>query len=505
MDRRELRQYEEWKQEVQFLRGEHQHLRLELMACRPALYRADQRVADLEERVAKLEAENRQLRRRVKELTAAAATPPRGGAPAPPPFVKPSARGRRKKPGRKAGHPAALRPVPAMIDVHQDVPLPRDDAGRPACPRCNCSLSDVKRHERLVEDLVPAKVIVTCYHTASGYCAMCRKRVESRASEQPPAANLPHGQLGINALATAAVLRVVHRLPFGQVVRVLADLPGLSVSAGGIAKQLQRLGEWLDPYYERVKLALRVAPHVNGDETGWRTNGRNGYLWTVTDPKQGHTLYHVDKSRSGKVIEGLLGRTFAGTLGCDFYSAYGRLGCPKQRCLAHLLRELKDTARDRPAFAACTFHRRAVRLMKDMLALKRKWDELSDACYTRRARPHRGPARSAGTRALRRAGRGAAGQALAQAPRGADAVPVGQATGRHQQHRRAGPAPGGGHAQDHRRQPQRQRCRGVGQAREPDAHRQPAGPQRAGDRQATADRALGRETRDGTHRRSLSR
>lgn len=209
MDRRELRQYEEWKQEVQFLRGEHQHLRLELMACRPALYRADQRVADLEERVAKLEAENRQLRRRVKELTAAAATPPRGGAPAPPPFVKPSARGRRKKPGRKAGHPAALRPVPAMIDVHQDVPLPRDDAGRPACPRCNCSLSDVKRHERLVEDLVPAKVIVTCYHTASGYCAMCRKRVESRASEQPPAANLPHGQLGINALATAAVLRVV--------------------------------------------------------------------------------------------------------------------------------------------------------------------------------------------------------------------------------------------------------------------------------------------------------
>src|SRR5204862_454707 len=83
--------------------------------------------------------------------------------------------------------------------------------------------------------------------------------------------------------------------PFGQVVRVLADLPGLSVSAGGISRQLQRLGEWLDPYYERVKLALRAAPRVNGDETGWRTNGHNGYLWTVTDPR--HTLYHVDKVR----------------------------------------------------------------------------------------------------------------------------------------------------------------------------------------------------------------
>jgi hypothetical protein len=273
--------------------------------------------------------------------------------------------------------------VPDHVDVRQDVPLPKDASGRPACPRCNCSLGDVKRHERLVEDIVPSKVVVTCYHTASGYCAMCRRRVESRAPEQPPAANLPHGQLGLNALATAAVLRVVHRLPFGQVVRVLADLPGLGVSAGGVSRQLQRLGEWLDPYYERVMLALRAAPHVNGDETGWRTNGRNGYLWTLTDPQ--HTLYHVDKRRSGGVIERLLGRAFPGTVTCDFYGAYNRLDCPKQRCLAHLLRELRETAEKHPAFAAGTFHRKAVRLVKDMLALKRKWDELDEACYTRRA------------------------------------------------------------------------------------------------------------------------
>jgi len=386
MDRRELRQHEALIQEVQFLRDENRWLRYDRDGYRRDWYVASGRVGVLEERVGKLEAENRQLRGRVKELTAAASSPDRRGtdAPAsPPPFVRPSVRGRRKRPGRKAGHPAALRPLPDHIDVHQDVPLPKDDSGRPACPRCNCSLSDVKGHERLYEDVVPSKVVVTCYHTASGYCAMCRKRVESRAPEQPPAANLPHGQLGLNALATAAVLRVVHRLPFGQVVRVLADLPGLSVSAGGISRQLQRLGEWLDPYYERVKLALRAAPRVNGDETGWRTNGRNGYLWTVTDPR--HTLYHVDPSRSGEVIERLLGRTFSGTLGCDFYGAYNSLDCPKQRCHTHLLRELHETAEKHPAFAQGIFCRRAVRLVKDMLALKRKWDELDDRTYTRRA------------------------------------------------------------------------------------------------------------------------
>ncbi len=66
-------------------------------------------------------------------------------------------------------------------------------------------------------------------------------------------------------------------------------------------------------------MALRSAPHVNADETGWRTDGKNGYLWTVTSPDT--TLYHVDKSRGGKVIRGLLGKAFGGTLGSDYYSA----------------------------------------------------------------------------------------------------------------------------------------------------------------------------------------
>src|SRR5215213_1692259 len=139
MDGREVRQYEAWKLEAQDLRAENQHLRLELNACRPALCRAGRRVGVLEERVGKLEAENRRLRRRVKELTAAAASTAPGVASTPP-LVKPSTRGRRKRPGRKPGHPAALRPLPDRVDVHQDVPLPRDGAGRAACPRCNCSL-----------------------------------------------------------------------------------------------------------------------------------------------------------------------------------------------------------------------------------------------------------------------------------------------------------------------------------------------------------------------------
>jgi hypothetical protein len=383
MDGRELKQYEQWKQEVQRLRAENQHLRRELDTYRPAWYRASQRIDQLEQKLEGLTAENKLLKQRVKELTLAAQS--EGGAQAVMPVVKPSVTvRRRKRPGRKAGHPAALRPAPEHIDVHQDVPLPRDAAGRPNCPQCNACLLEVENHQRIVEDIVPAKVVVTCYHTRSGWCPCCGKRVESRALEQPPAANVPHGQLGLNALATGVLLRVAHRLPFRQVSRVLADLPEITVCPGAIARQIQRIADSLADDYQQLLLSVRAAPQVYADETGWPTDGKNGYLWAVATPTQ--TLYHIDKSRGGKVIQKLLGKAFGGTLVSDFYSAYSKMDCKKQKCLVHLLRELVETAEKSPAFASSAFFVKSKRLVKQMLLLKGRWNEMSHERYASRVR-----------------------------------------------------------------------------------------------------------------------
>ena len=386
-----LAQLDQRTREVQDLCAENRFLRADRDRFRLQFNQADEQLLQFEQQVKRLSAENARLRRQVEQLTAKAAAGAQDddapGASSPPPdFVKPSIdpRKRRKRPGRKPGHPPALRPMPEQIDVHQDVPLPKDDAGRDACPKCHCSLFDVEHRERIIEDLIPARVVVTCYHTTSGYCPMCRKRIESRAPEQPPApfSDLPHGQFGVNVLSTAAVLRIVHRLPLRQVCQVLANLSSLRISPGAIARQLQRLGRWLEPYYERILLALRGSPHVHADETGWRTDGTNGYLWTLTNPT--HTLYHVDDHRSGAVIKDLLGDAFGGTLVTDFYSAYNALDCKKQRCLVHLLREFKETSIKHPAFAQTAFCRDAAKLVKQMLALKRQWSTLADAVYTTR-------------------------------------------------------------------------------------------------------------------------
>lgn len=338
-------------------------------------------------RIEELQKENAALLKRLDEQAPPSA-PPSG----PPPFVKASVRpGRRKRPGRKAGHAGAFRPPPPKVDRTVEVPLPPGRSGqrrrrRPVCPRCRAALREIKRHKQVVEDIVPATVRVTCYHTASGYCPHCRRRVESRAPGQPPRAGLPRGQgqLGLNTLATAAVLRVENRLPFRQVVRLLSDVAGLRVCAGAAARQLQRLARWLGGEYEQVKARLRRGRAAYADETGHRNAGRNDWLWTVGDGDR-HTLYHVDTSRSGKVIQGLLGESYGGTMVCDFYGGYDAMRCRKQRCNAHLLRELRDTAAASPAFAAHAFGRRCKRLVQDLLKLKRRWAELGDAAYTRKA------------------------------------------------------------------------------------------------------------------------
>jgi hypothetical protein len=275
--------------------------------------------------------------------------------------------------------------MPRKIDVHQQVPLPIDDSGHACCPECRTQLSRVKHHRRIVEEIIPVKVQTTCYHSTSGWCPSCRKHIESRAEEQPPAADLPHAQLGLSALTWAAVMRVCYRLPMRQVTALFGQL-GLKLSPGAIARQLQRMGRWLEGQYHRLKLSLRMAGVVHADETGWRTNGKNGYVWTLSNAD--HTLYHVDRSRGGKVIAGLLGKGFGsdgkGTLVSDFYGAYQQFKGPQQKCLAHLLRELKESASARPELKGHEFFKKCRRLIKEMLKLKTEREQLKETEYFHR-------------------------------------------------------------------------------------------------------------------------
>jgi len=103
----------------------------------------------------------------------------------------------------------------------------------------------------------------------------------------------------------------------------------------------------------RLHDEVRGSPAVCADETGWREDGQNGYLWTFATPSVRYFVY--DRSRSGLVAKEVLGEEFAGVTVSDFYAGYNRLEGKHQRCWVHLIRDLKELAElnaDRPGVVA---------------------------------------------------------------------------------------------------------------------------------------------------------
>lgn len=84
---------------------------------------------------------------------------------------------------------------------------------------------------------------------------------------------------------------------------------------------------------------VRGSPAVNADETGWREDGMNGYIWSFSTPKVRYFVYN--RSRSGDVPKAVLGEEFDGVVISDFYCGYSVLETRHQRCWVHFLRDLK--------------------------------------------------------------------------------------------------------------------------------------------------------------------
>lgn len=104
-----------------------------------------------------------------------------------------------------------------------------------------------------------------------------------------------------------------------------------------------RMAEELAPKREEILEEVRNHPYCNADETGLRHDGVNGWVWTFCTPKW--AVYETDQSRSGDVVERVLGEDWDNTLVVDGWQGYD--GHRKQRCWVHLLRELEELAEER--------------------------------------------------------------------------------------------------------------------------------------------------------------
>ncbi len=70
----------------------------------------------------------------------------------------------------------------------------------------------------------------------------------------------------------------------------------------------------------------------------WRENGQHTTVWTVST-SQLISVHHG--RRTNEAIDLILGADFGGTIVADCYAAYNHFLGPKQRCWAHLVRDLE--------------------------------------------------------------------------------------------------------------------------------------------------------------------
>ena len=145
------------------------------------------------------------------------------------------------------------------------------------------------------------------------------------------------GNSGWGSTSLIAALREEARLP--SIQWYLQTVHQLSLSVGTLVGVIHRVARQAQGELGSIRERIRGSPVVHADETGWRENGVNGYGWTFSTPTE---RYFLRRGRNKEVVDEALGEDFAGALVSDFYAAYHHYDGPKQRCWAHLLREIHD-------------------------------------------------------------------------------------------------------------------------------------------------------------------
>ena len=249
------------------------------------------------------------------------------------PGNKPAAATRSKATGRprkKRAHGFARR--------RSDRPTRRVVHAAAVCPACATPLTGGwAAWRREVIELPAAPVQVVEHVVLTRRCPSCR----TTTTPSPDLGDAVVGKqrLGIGLLSLIVTLREVGRLPVRTIQWYLRTVHRLSLSVGAIVGACHRVAAAGQGALRQIRDAIRASPVVHLDETGWRENGVNGYVWTACTPT---ARSFVRGSRAGAMVEAIRGEASDGVLCCDGYAGYHHDPGRKQRCWVQVLREAHD-------------------------------------------------------------------------------------------------------------------------------------------------------------------
>ena len=234
------------------------------------------------------------------------------------------------------------------------------------CPGCDCKLRKKRvAWTREVIDLPPPQEVEVTEHVIyKGYCPRCSEWKYAAAGGTGTV--IGQRRFGTRLMALIGYLTESLRLPNDVTQSYLKTMHGVEISQGAIVDLRRGLAEKLKPVADALKAQIRGSAIVHADETGWREDGQNGWVWVFSTPgEQGIRSYIYDHSRGRQVVEAVLGESFQGVLASDFYGAYNVYTGRHQRCWVHLLRDMHKLKEEYPEDTAVQTWVQALRALHD--------------------------------------------------------------------------------------------------------------------------------------------
>jgi transposase len=304
------------------LAAENAQLRAENAALRQLVDQLQQQLAVAQQRIAELEQPRTE----------------------PPPFVKPNR--------TQSTHPKRSRKKRAALHNHgrrRMTPTRQVEHALERCPDCHYRLQghslDYTREVLELPDPQPIEVIE--HRVIKRFCPHCQRWHSPKLELQGQV--LGQGRIGVRIASLIAYLRTSLRLPIRRIQAYLRTIHQLTLSAGELVELLHQVRRTLQPTIDGLKAQARASPILHGDETSWRENGHNGYIWAFATPgDESVRYYEYDPSRGQAVVKRILDGEFAGHLVSDFYCGYNDYAGKHQRCWVHLLRDLHALKEEQP-------------------------------------------------------------------------------------------------------------------------------------------------------------
>lgn len=331
----------------------------------PSCYEKQLRIDALQEEVVYLKHKLRYEERKTKDGYFGSATPSSKK-----PFKGTTGAGIKKNGGAVNGHKGYGRQTIArdQIDTTEELVIGNK------CPHCKGKLVNKSFISRPIIDSVLLQTKKILYLCQKKYCPRCKKSVRAKPLV------LPRALYGNQLIAQALYLHYGQLIPLSRI----AEMLGKAVSTASLHDTFQRLGRIWQPAIDYLIKQYRKEPVKHADETGWRTDGDNGYAWLFCSKDT--SIFRFEDNRSSRVRQAVLGnRRLPGILVTDRYGVYNKSPCSLQYCYAHILRLVEDTGAQ---FADSHEVQCFVASLAPLLAqaMHLRGQDIGDAVYYRRSK-----------------------------------------------------------------------------------------------------------------------